>query len=56
VSLSSLRPADGGQLPLFPGAEPALETERDRTVARTVDRVRARFGDGAILPASLKRR
>jgi DNA polymerase IV len=56
VSLSSLRPDDGGQLALFPGAQPALETERDRTVARAVDSVRARFGDAAILPASLKRR
>jgi DNA polymerase IV len=56
VSLSSLRPDDGGQLALFPGAEADLETERDRTVVRAVDRVRARFGDAAILPATLKRR
>jgi DNA polymerase-4 len=36
--------AEGGQV---------VETERDRIVARTVDRVRAKFGAKSILPASL---
>ena len=31
----------------------AAETDRDRVLARTVDRVRARFGDKGILPARL---
>jgi hypothetical protein len=29
------------------------ETNRDRVLARTVDRVRAKFGDRGILPARL---
>jgi hypothetical protein len=36
-------------------ADPLAETERDRVLARTIDRVRERFGPKAILPASLTR-
>ena len=57
VTLASLS-GEGyaAQLPLFGHGEPALETERDRALSRVVDSVRARFGDAALLPASLKRR
>lgn len=57
VALSSLA-ADprANQLGLFSdGKGPALETDRDRTLAHTVDRVRARFGMEAIAPAALRR-
>jgi DNA polymerase-4 len=58
VALSSL--ADNpkaDQLMLFaPERGPASESERDRTIARTVDKVRERFGAKAILPASLNQR
>lgn len=43
------------QLGLFGGPE-GWETERDRTVARTIDRITERFGRGAIGPARLARR
>jgi DNA polymerase-4 len=58
VALSSLgQDPHADQLTLFPAvADPLAETERDRTLARTVDRVRERFGPSAILPASLTRR
>jgi DNA polymerase-4 len=55
VGLSSLH-ADSAadQLMLFEaGDERADETERDRRLARTIDQVRARFGDKGILPARL---
>lgn len=55
VALSSLA-ADttADQLTLFERRDDALaETDRDRVLARTVDRVRARFGDKGILPARL---
>jgi len=57
VSLSSFDGAEeAAQLTLFGGESPAaLETPRDRALARTVDALRAKYGDGAILPASLKR-
>jgi hypothetical protein len=42
------------QLKLFKArGEPSGETERDRVVAQTIDRVRDRFGKKGILPASL---
>jgi len=42
------------QLQLFSSpADPLAETERDRIVAKTVDRVRQKFGTKGILPASL---
>jgi DNA polymerase-4 len=55
VALSSLA-ADSmaDQLTLFEARDSRLvETERDRNVARVVDRVRARFGDKGILPGGL---
>ena len=57
VSLSSLgQDPHADQLTLFAAeADPPAETERDRLLARTVDRVRERFGPKAILPASLTR-
>ena len=55
VALSSLsEDPKADQLRLFAGrGEPSGETERDRIVARTVDRVRDKFGSKGILPASL---
>jgi len=50
VALSQLFPADERvQLSLFDLADgAAIETERDRTIAQAVDRVRERFGPGAL--------
>ena len=58
VALSSLAANPlADQLTLFaPEPGPATESERDRTIARTVDKVRERFGAKAILPASLNPR
>lgn len=55
VGLSSLKTdATVDQLTLFESRDATTEeTERDRTLARTVDRVRAKFGDRGILPARL---
>jgi DNA polymerase-4 len=55
VALSSLgQDPEADQLTLFGGvADPLAETERDRLVARTVDRVREKFGPKSIVPASL---
>ncbi|MDQ3950132.1 MAG: hypothetical protein M3282_07280, partial [Gemmatimonadota bacterium] len=55
VALSSLaQDPQADQLTLFAAdAGPLAETERDRIVARTVDRVREKFGPKSILPASL---
>jgi hypothetical protein len=58
VALSSLgQDPEADQLALFGGEadplDPLAETERDRLVARTVDRVREKFGPKSILPASL---
>jgi len=55
VGLSSLAAdATADQLTLFEHDDSKLsETDRDRLLARTVDRVRARFGDKGILPARL---
>ena len=36
--------------------DPLAETDKDRAVAHTVDRVRERFGSKGIMPASLARR
>lgn len=57
VALSSLaQDPRADQLTLFAAeAGPLAETDRDRTLARTVDRVRERFGAKGILPASLTR-
>ncbi len=55
VALSSLgQDPEADQLKLFETASNTdSETERDRTLARAVDRVRERFGPRSILPASL---
>jgi DNA polymerase-4 len=54
VGLSSLAmDATADQLALFERDDKLAETDRDRLLARTVDRVRARFGDKGILPARL---
>jgi len=57
VALSSLAvDPEADQFQLFAGAGDAQrETERDRTVARTVDQLRAKFGANAVLPAKLKK-
>ena len=54
VGLSSLGvDATADQLTLFEQDSKTSETDRDRLLARTIDRVRARFGDKGILPARL---
>lgn len=55
VGLSSLAvDASAAQLTLFEKRDAKTdETDRDRTLARTVDRVRARFGEKGLLPARL---
>jgi DNA polymerase-4 len=57
VSLSSFaHDASANQLSLIASAPgPLSETDRDRTIARTVDKVRERFGARGILPAALAR-
>ena len=56
VALSSLAQDPGAdQLALFESTDPLAETDRDRVLARAVDRVRERFGPAGILPASLTR-
>ena len=56
VALSSLaQDPKADQLTLFAAADPLSETDRDRALARTVDRVRERFGSKGILPAALTR-
>jgi DNA polymerase-4 len=58
VALSSLgQDPEADQLTLFGAAGDALdaETERDRVLARTVDRVREKFGPKSIIPAGLSR-
>jgi DNA polymerase IV len=53
VGLSHLSGAEGpDQLGLF-GEEAGPESEQDRAVARAVDRIRGRFGRGAIQPGRL---
>jgi hypothetical protein len=55
VALSSLsEDPKADQLKLFKArGEPSGETDRDRVIARAVDRVRDKFGAKGILPASL---
>jgi DNA polymerase-4 len=54
VALSSLgQDPEADQLTLFAAGDPLGETDRDRLLARTVDRVREKFGPKSILPASL---
>lgn len=53
VALGGLVAArDAEQLGLFHGATPPIERAEDRALSRAVDRVRERFGDGAIRAAS----
>jgi DNA polymerase-4 len=58
VALSSLASdPEADQLTLFERAtDTATETDRDRTIARAVDRVRAKFGHDGILPGGLQGR
>jgi DNA polymerase-4 len=55
VALSSLAvDATADQLTLFQRRDSELtETDRDRVIARTIDRVRAKFGERGIFPAGL---
>jgi DNA polymerase-4 len=59
VALSSFaQDPKADQLTLFAASaapDPLAETARDRLVAHTVDRVRERFGEKGIIPASLAR-
>ena len=56
VALSSLGVAHrAAQLSLFETPAPTLETARDRALAGAVDRLRAKFGDKAIIPGRLTR-
>lgn len=56
VGLSNLVDhVDPGQLGLF-GEGDRMETERDRTLSRTVDDLKTRFGDRAVLPGGIVRR
>jgi DNA polymerase IV len=55
VAASNLVRASATQYALFDGDKDALETERDRRLARATDRLRARFGRDAIGPADLVR-
>ncbi|MDH3224809.1 MAG: hypothetical protein OEO23_13905, partial [Gemmatimonadota bacterium] len=53
VGVSTLvRQAVGRQLALFDEGG-SLETERDRTLSRAVDRVQERFGRGALSPGRI---
>jgi DNA polymerase-4 len=54
VALSSLaEDPKADQLTLFERDDPLAETDRDRAIARTVDRVREKFGARGIVPAAL---
>jgi DNA polymerase IV len=54
VGLSSLAvDATADQLTLFERNAEFTETDRDRVIARTIDRVRAKFGEKGIFPAGL---
>jgi len=54
VALSSLaQDPKADQLALFKAADPNIDTDRDRALARSVDRVREKFGSKGILPAAL---
>jgi DNA polymerase-4 len=54
VALSSLaKDPKADQLRFFEDRDPLAETDRDRALARSVDRVRAKYGSKGIVPASL---
>ena len=57
VSLSSLDEPDlDAQLSLFEPTATTLETARDRALVGAVDKLRAKFGKGAIVPGPLMRK
>ena len=57
VALSSLDvPDHASQLSLFETPSASLETARDRALVGAVDRLRAKFGDGVIVPGRLTRK
>ena len=57
VALSSLDVPDRtSQLALFGTPSASLETARDRALVGAVDKLRAKFGDGAIVPGRLARK
>jgi len=52
IGVSSLAPADGpGQIALFDAG--LAETEKDRSLSRAADAIRARFGAGALQPGRI---
>lgn len=54
VRLSEVVPVRApGQLALFPRPAESIESERDRTLARTIDRIHAKHGRRGIVPGSL---
>ncbi|MEJ2216695.1 MAG: DNA polymerase IV [Gemmatimonadota bacterium] len=54
IAVSNFTQDDGAtQLALFREASANLETERDRSLSRAVDDLRARFGKNALLPGRL---
>jgi hypothetical protein len=54
VGLSGLTdPREPQQLGLFEERTAATESERDRAVSHAVDRLRQRFGEGAVRPGRL---
>ena len=56
VALSSLtQDPRADQLTLFANRDPLIDTDRDRALARSVDRVREKFGAKGIVPAALVR-
>ena len=50
------RQRDADQLTLFPEKDKQLQTDRDLAIARTVDRVRKKFGRDGIVPGALAER
>ena len=55
VGLTNLMdPEASGQLGLFEGGT-AVETDRDRTLSRTVDDLKSRFGNRAVIPGRIVR-
>lgn len=56
VGLSNLEDRDSAvQLGLF-GGDARVESERDRTLARVMDGLRERYGDGAVMPGRIVER
>lgn len=53
VALSNFDGATGAQLALFEEEGPAVETDRDRALSRTLDDLRERFGRDVVRPGKL---